>query len=91
MRNNVYDDWKMQISNLEEKLKSDPANLHLACTLWSCLKVSDIYDMRSGDRLISIFRNACLQSEEGIVRFAHNYKELLHDTGEAPLLDKFDR
>ena len=90
MSKESYNDWKNRLSLLEKEVKCDPRNVELADSLWAGMKGPECFDLRSGDRLVSIYRTACLHSELGIVSFAKGYKELLRDTGEGPSKDNID-
>ena len=90
MSNEVYKNWKRKISSLEEKIEADPLNLDLAYSLWSCMKGPGVYDLRSGKRLVSIFRHQCLQLDSAAIILAQEYKELFNDSGEAPSSEYID-
>ena len=76
---------KEMVESLKQALISDPTNVEAANRYWRALG-----SWQSGGYVIEAFRAAALASREGVVAFAHAYRELFENSGEAPRPAFFD-
>ena len=74
------------LERLKHALASDPTNVDSANRYWKALGVR-----QSGRDVIETFRAAALASRDGVIAFAHAYRELSENSGEAPRLAFFDK
>lgn len=89
-------DWERRnrkLAGLREELQRSPANLDLANRYWRALAgdgAKNEADYRSGGYVIEAYREAALQSKEGVEAFACAYRDLFDISGESPRSAFFD-
>lgn len=91
MTKREYQDWKSKLEESRNRLSEQPDNPALAAETWAMLEGPDYYDYKSGNEALSIFRDAALASNEGVVQLAYAFKELAEKTGEPARKESFDR
>lgn len=85
-----YQLWKVKLDNLKKKLAEEPENLSVARELWEKLQGPKDFNYKSGNLAISIFKQAAVRTNEGVIQLAHAFKELVQTTGEKPRKESFD-
>ena len=81
---------QQKLADLKRSLDSDPTNVELAHRYWLELASLGGRDIRSGGFVIEAFRGCALVSLQGVIAFAHAYRELFEKSGEKPRPELFD-